>query len=352
MSAACKVPRRSKHTYGMGLYLALDVGGSKTAAVLADEERVLARAAGGSIKTMRVLPGEATRNLQELLATLERIAGVPFRREVTRTCVGTSGASATGVRAWLQAALSEAVTGELLLLGDEVIALDSAFQGRRGVLVIAGTGSNIVARAGTGAMVHTGGWGPALAEEGSGHWIGSEALRACFRAIDAARPSTADEVSANGLAVNVLREELPGLLVRVMDALGISTFADLIGTANAVEFQAARLVPVVAEAAAAGDALARETLERAGRDLADSVVRVVRKVEWLEEAAGRPTTPEVAPDPAYDVAYVGSVLTHINPVREAMFGSLGAQLAGVRLHPEPVDPLLGALWHARGRPGL
>ncbi len=255
------------------------------------------------------------------------------------------------MRAWLQAALSEAVGGELLLLGDEVIALDSAFGGRRGVLVIAGTGSNIVARAATGAMVHTGGWGPALAEEGSGHWIGSEALRACFRAIDAARPSTADEVSADGRAVRVLPEELPALLVRMMEALGIATFADLIGTANAAEFQAARLVPVVAEAARAGDALARETLERAGRDLADSVVRVMRKVEWLESAARTVGgAPEVSPEVAFDVAYVGSILTHIDPVREAMFGSLRKQLAGVRLHPEPVDPLLGALWHARGRP--
>ena len=330
----------------MGLYLALDVGGSKTAAVLAEERRVLARAAGGSIKTMRVPPTEAARNLQALLAELEQSAGMPFQQGIVRTCIGTSGASATGVRAWLQASLREAVSGDLLLLGDEVIALDSAFQGRRGVLVIAGTGSNIVARAATDAMVHTSGWGPALADEGSGHWIGSEALRACFRAIDAAPPSTADEASADGLAVQVRREDLPLLLVRIMDALGAATFADLIGTANAAEFQAARLVPVVVEAARSGDALARQTLERAGRDLADSVVRVARKVEWLEGAAG------AASDNSTEVAYVGSILTHIGPVREAMFRSLREQLAGVRLQGDPVDPLLGALWHARGRPGL
>lgn len=339
----------------MSLYLALDVGGSKTAAVLADETRVLARAAGGSIKTMRVPPAEAARNLRMLLAELEQAAGLLFQRNVARTCVGTSGASATGVRAWLVASLREAVSGELLLLGDEVIALDSAFRGRRGVLVIAGTGSNIVARAGTGAMVHTGGWGPALAEEGSGHWIGSEALRACFRAIDAAAPSSADEVTADGRAVQVQPYELPPLLVRMMEALGAASFADLIGMANASEFQAARLVPVIAEAARSGDRLARETLDRAGQDLADSVVRVVRKAEWLEIKA-RYRQPEATRDsaqnPPWSVACVGSILTHVGPVRQAMFARLRQQLTGVELHLEPVDPLLGALWHARGRPGL
>ncbi len=38
------------------------------------------------------------------------------------------------------------MSGELILLGDVEIALDAAFHGGAGVLVLAGTGSNVAGR--------------------------------------------------------------------------------------------------------------------------------------------------------------------------------------------------------------
>lgn len=326
----------------MSLYLALDVGGSKTAAILADESNVLARAESGSIKTMRLSPAQAQANLQAVLRELETQARVPIRGKVLRTCIGTSGISAPLVRQWMHAAFAEAVGGELLLVGDEVIALDAAFSTGRGVLVIAGTGSNIIGRASTGAMVHTGGWGPALSDRGSGHWIGTEALRVCFRAIDAASPSTADAVSASGFAEPVLPQDLPPLLLRCMAALQLATLDDVIGAANAHGFHSAALVPAVLEAALAGDASANEVLRRAGQDLAGLVAAVVQKVEVLEGGRSAPL----------NVAFAGGVLTHLPPVRQAMQAALASCLPGTVLPEMPVDPLEGALWHARGRPQL
>ncbi len=331
----------------MALYLALDVGGTKTAAVLAEEAAVLAGTSGGSIKTLRLSGAQAARNLGALLAALEQQAGFPLRGRIRRTCIGTSGVSAPGVRAWMEAAFAESVGGELLLLGDEVIAIDSAFQGGRGVLVIAGTGSNIVARAATGALVHTGGWGPALADEGSGHWIGTEALRSSFRTIDAAVPSSADAVSADGSSHAVLPGDLPPLLRRILAALDFPDLEAVIGAANAPGFASAQLVPVVAEAARQGDAAADAVLRRAGSDLAEKVADVIRKVEHLERGAAFSTFFD-----APEVAFVGSVLTHVPEVREAMFAGLRERSPSILLREKPVDPLGGALWHARGRPGL
>ena len=329
----------------MSLFLALDVGGTKTAALLATRDIVLTAASAGSIKTLRLPASEAARNLAALLSSLEAQSGLSLQGAVQRTCIGTSGASAPSVRAWMEAAFAASVGGDLLLLGDEVIAVDSAFQGGRGVLVIAGTGSNIVARAATGAMVHTGGWGPALADEGSGHWIGTEALRACFRAIDGAAPSSADAVSADGSPHIVRPEDLPALLRQILAALALPDPEALIGAANAPGFASAQLVPVVAEAARQGDALAGAVLGRAGLDLAAQVAAVIYKIEHLERAeAGVFRAPEVA--------FVGSVLAHVPEVREAMFAGLRERFPAIRLREEPVDPLRGALWHARGRPGL
>ena len=70
---------------------------------------------------------------------------------------------------------------------DVEIALDAAFPGRAGVLVMAGTGSNVVGRTRAGELISAGGWGPALADQGSGHLIGLESLRAIFLAKDEER---------------------------------------------------------------------------------------------------------------------------------------------------------------------
>ncbi len=318
----------------MAWFLGLDVGGTKTAAALGDESRVLARAEAGSIKVLRVAPAQAAEHLHTLLAELAAQAGSPLRGRVVHTCVGSSGISVPAVRGWIAEALGEAVGGELLLLGDEVIALDAAFRGRRGVLAIAGTGSNVVGRAATGALVHTGGWGPALADEGSGHRIGAQALRACFRAINEAAPSSADRVTVDGFAVAVAREDLPPLLAAIMDRLGARTLDEVIGIANAPGFNSAMLVPVVAEAARAGDALALGSLEQGGRELAGLVRAVIAKMQRFER--GVQASPEVA--------FVGGVLSHIPEVHAAM----RAALPGILLQTAPVDPLAGALWYARG----
>lgn len=325
----------------MSLYLGLDVGGTKTAAMLADDTAILATAEAGSIKTLRVPEAEAMRNLTTVIAALEAASGRTLRGNVVRTCVGTSGVSAPGVRAWMRAAFAEQVGGEFLLVGDEVIGLDAALPGERGVLVIAGTGSNIVSRATDGRMAHSGGWGPALADEGSGHWIGTESLRACFRAIDQSAPSSADVVLPDRAAPYADRADLPPLLVRFLDLLGLGTSDDMIGAANAPGFHTAALVPAVVAAAQANDPIALHTLQRAGYDLAQLVHAAIRKAATFEIDANLPPP---------EVAFVGGILTHIAAVRNAMTEELTRLYPGIVVRQTPEDPLLGAVWHARGRP--
>lgn len=69
---------------------------------------------------------------------------------------------------------------------DGVIALEGAFTGKSGLLFIAGTGSGVMARTGTGILDvhHVGGWGHLIGDEGSGHAIGREAVTAVARAFD------------------------------------------------------------------------------------------------------------------------------------------------------------------------
>jgi N-acetylglucosamine kinase-like BadF-type ATPase len=305
----------------MSYFLALDAGGTKTDALLADESRVLARGSADTIKLLRTTPEEAEARLSALLEELSAKAGVPLSK-ITRTCMGIAGFSTGLVSRWSQQTLARHVSGEILLCGDEEIALDAVFPGTPGILVIAGTGSNVIGRCSNGSLHGAGGWGPVLGDEGSGYWIGIEAVRSALRAQD--------------------RHVNSCMLADIQKHWGLDSLQDLVAMANrqpAPDF--ASLARVVAECAAGGDALAQSVLQRAGEELAGFVTLVHSKMQAAE--CEEPATTETS----LGVAYTGSVLTHIAPVRAAMAAALKSAMPTAKILDTPVEPLEGALWRAR-----
>ncbi len=309
----------------MALLLGIDAGGSRTDAALADlaggELRVLARAAAGSTKLIRVTEEHAARVWHELLAELAAKAGVSLM-DVRATCAGLSGYSVDRVRQGALSMLRSLAAGEILLCGDEEIALDAAFgaetanQKTPGVLVIAGTGSHAVTRT-AGGVFHAGGWGPALGDEGSGYWIGREAVRQALRARD---------------------ERLPSLLLdRIAEAwhcTGQDAVAEIVSKAHAQpppDFSL--LAPLVDECADAGDQVSVLLLHRAGEELAR-----LAAAAWGQ--TGRSSNAHVR------VAWTGSVLRSGAMVRDAMRAALWVHLPQARLDEQPVDPVMGALQRA------
>ncbi len=293
----------------MAYYLAIDAGGTKTRCALAEERRVLAEAQCGSVKLMRVGEAEATTRILGVLAEVSARAGVGLH-SVRGTCVGLAGLSIAAVRSWAQRTIGPVVGGELLLCGDEEIALDAAFRGGPGVLVVAGTGSNVVGRSASGEIARAGGWGSAVGDEGSGHWIGVEAVRRGLWARDRGVGSELLSAVQRYWAL----EDLPDLVAHVNRRPG-------------PEFS--ELVPVVMGAAEAGDPVAGEVLRAAGRELA-------RQVLIAAEKTG-----------ARRVASAGSVLEHVVAVRQAMVDALWERSPATEVLPEPVNPIDGALWRAR-----
>jgi N-acetylglucosamine kinase-like BadF-type ATPase len=302
----------------MPYFLAVDAGGTKTDFALADETQELVRVRTGAIQRQRVNEETARQNLSEALHQLEISTGVAMR-SVTRCCIGTSGDSVPLITAWLRQSFSTSVGGELLLLSDVEIALDACFHGERGVLILAGTGSNLAGRAATGKIVTAGGWGPNLADQGSGQFIGLESLRRGFLALDEERETT--------------------LLDRARKHWKLSSLNALIEFANsnpAPNFTT--FAPIVVAAAEEGDRVAQEVLEKAGRDLAYLAALVIARVRKLE------SDPVFAPPP---IAVAGSILGKVAPVRAALTESLSSAYPEIQILDAPADPVLGALWRAR-----
>ncbi len=299
----------------MTYFLGLDAGGTSTRAALADDERILGRAKNGSIKLMRVSAAEAEANLRALLDEVAKSSGVPIT-SVASACVGTAGNTVSTVTGWIWKTLGPLLRGDLVVCGDVEIALDAAFPGEAGVLVMAGTGSNTLGRTSKGELITVGGWGPLLADEGSGHWIGLRALRAAIREHDEQGSSKLLTALAGQWKADTLEQ-----VVEIAHSIPPPDFAALTRT--------------VVEAAAKGDRLAHSVLLGGGRALGEDASLALRKVLALEPSAPR------------RVAFTGSVLENIAVVREAMIAEVEQEHPGAHVLPNAVDPIEGALWRAR-----
>jgi glucosamine kinase len=301
----------------MSFFLALDAGGTKTDYVLADESRELARVRTGTIKRMRVDAATASQNLESALAQLSAQTGISMA-SITRTCIGTAGETVPLVRDWLQASFRARVGGALLILGDVEIALEAAFPGRAGVLAMAGTGSNVLGRTNEGLLITAGGWGPALADQGSGHRIGLESLRAMFLARDEERHTL--------------------LLSATMDFWQLSSLEGLVEYANSLPApDFSQLTAVVLRCAQLGDEIALTVLRQQGEELAYLVRLVIRR---LRLAANEPEwTPPIA--------FTGSILENVAPLRDALMAAVRRRFPLAQAPDKVVDPIEGALWRAR-----
>ncbi len=235
----------------MGFYLGIDGGGTKTRCMLGNETTVLATAVSGGCNVVRLGEPKARESLHAVIRQVCAIAQVSAS-QIDSVCIGAAGAARTEIAAKLRSVLAEIdpeFTAHIEVVGDAAIALEAAFGHHPGVIAIAGTGSIVYGRDASGRVARAGGWGFAISDEGSGHWIGRHAISTLLRARDEGRETA--------------------LTALILEAWKLDDIDALIQRANATpppEFP--RLFPIVVQAAAGADALARDLLSRAGAELA------------------------------------------------------------------------------------
>lgn len=303
----------------MAYYLGIDGGGSKTTCVVGDESAVLASAIAGPSNITRVGEARARESLHEAMRQAGAAAKVDLR-EVSRTCVGVAGAAREEIAGTVRKMIAEVMAGEIEVVGDMQIALQAALGEGPGVVVIAGTGSIAYGRDAEGKTARAGGWGFAISDEGSAHWIGRTAVTALLRAADEAGEGRSPEKAST-------------LFREVKSLWKVESPEQLVRTANAGPDFAA-LLPAVVAAAHAGDDLAQRTLRQAGRELAELAGVVLRKLF-------------VKNDSRVLLGMVGGVFQHAVIVREVFCNEIHKLDPHVEVCRELVEPVAGALLMAR-----
>jgi len=295
------------------IVIGIDGGGSKTHAMVADEQgRTIAETVGpGSA----VRPGKAEHSANVIADVVrDALASCEMTHVTPRVLsIGVAGAGRETERQELwQALVSRDLAAELVIHSDFSIALDDAFADGPGVLLISGTGSVAFGRGPTGATSRCGGWGPVCGDEGSGAWIGRRALSVVTAAADGREPETA-------------------LTGAVLTAAQINETSDLIGwAANAQPSQLASLAPVVLSVADAGDLRANAIVSLAVEELVLHVRALARQLFGDERAA-------------LPIALSGGMLSRGTTLRKRLEHRLKSAVPGGQLRTDVVIPARGAV---------
>lgn len=279
-------------------FAGLDGGASKTRVRVTDDVGEVVGEGVSGPGSLTIGVEAAARSVRAALA--QALAGTGVGVAECHLVCGLAGNRQAGRRRQFEDLLAD--VGQLEVISDGFAALLGAHRGAAGAIVIVGTGT-VGLRLDDDHRCHqVGGWGPVVGDEGSGSWLGREAVRAALRATDDGTLDTP--------FLATLRDRLGGAHERILD---------WVAAATAAEF--ASLAPLLLERADSGDPAARWLLEAATIE----VGRLIR----LTGRNGR-----------VPVALVGGLAAALGP---RLDGEVQAWLV-----PAADDPMAGALLRARG----
>jgi N-acetylglucosamine kinase-like BadF-type ATPase len=166
----------------MPLVMGIDGGGSTIrVAIVRDDLAVVGESIGATVNPSVIGHASSAERIRETMRTALANAGVS-PEQIAAVGIGIAGAAAEHSATWLREVASPVLpSAQIVPSNDLEIALVGARGERRGILILAGTGSAAYGVNDAGESLLVGGWGYLLGDEGSGYWIGMEALREIAR---------------------------------------------------------------------------------------------------------------------------------------------------------------------------
>ncbi len=298
----------------------LDGGGSQiTCRIAAVTGEVLGEARAGGASLTHWRPEQVIEHLaQAMQGALHQAQRPQDAGQIAALCAGFASAGDLRRRSQYETMLRKlAPEARIMLVTDAELALAGALDGEPGIVVISGTGSIAMGRNAQNQIARAGGNGPEQGDEGSGYWIGRQAVCRVIGAVQDAKSPTAFHAF---ILAHWSKRDVHELVNWLQES-----------HRNGIRVAYAGLVPLVAQAAQAGDAEARAILTDAGRELARLAQSVALELQM----------------PAPRVAGCGGVLQHAEAVAAALQTALAGALPQARWTQPAGPPVAGAIRLAR-----
>lgn len=267
----------------MKYLIGMDGGGTKTKCIITDHElNPIYETTGGPSNFLMLGNEKVSETILNLVKDCVDSKNISYD-DVDAIVLGTTGGGRRSDAESLEKSIINYAKSKTISLknfrveSDARIALEGAFSGKPGSILIAGTGSIMFGKDVIGEIHRVGGFGRYLGDEGSGYRIGQKALNKVSRFFD--------ERGKETLITDLLRQ-----------TFSISSSEELITAVYRNNFDIASVTPVVIEAADKGDKTAQRILEDEAEELILHITAMKMKLQL----------------PQLKISLIGSLITTAN----------------------------------------
>lgn len=302
----------------MSYLIGIDGGGTKTHAVLTNlNGEKLFECFGGPSNFLILGTGKVSETILELLDSCNNYLNISYN-DISFVLLGTTGAGRRSDAELLENDFQSYLTSKNISIknfrveSDARIALEGAFSGNPGSILIAGTGSIMFGKDRDGNIHRVGGFGRYIGDEGSGYSIGKKALTAVAKNFD-------------GRGEKTILSEL------LAKKCGIASSEKLITEVYKNNFDVASVTPLVLQAAETKDETAVQIIQSETDEL-------ILHLKAMEEKIN---------EDVLSVAFIGGILSSKNVYSDLFTTKINTQIPNCRIKLPDYPPEYGAILMAQ-----
>ncbi len=302
----------------MQYLIGMDGGGTKTHCLITNVDgEILFECSGGASNFLVLGTEKVSQTLLELIQNCLNQLNINFS-DISAITLGTTGAGRRVDAERLEIGFKEYLKKNSLSFenffveSDARIALEGAFSGFPGSILIAGTGSIMFGKDVEGKIHRVGGFGRYLGDEGSGYVIGRKGLAAVSKEFD-------------GRGTHTLITNL------IADKFEINSSEKLILAVYKNNFDIASAAPCVLTAAEKDDPIALKIIDEETEELMLHINAMLKKLK----------------QPALNLAFIGGIITNDNIYSRTLRKKIKLRLHEVNLKEPEHSPAMGAVFMAK-----
>jgi len=298
----------------MKYIIGMDGGGTNTVCAIADiEGNVLYKCSGGPSNFLIKGTEVISQNIFSLIENCVSKLRIKYS-EIKIIVIGVTGGGRREDADHLRQSIialsnNKGIEFEKILVeSDALIALEGAFSGRPGSILISGTGSIMFGKDDKEKIYRVGGFGRIIGDGGSGYSIGRKGLNAMSKQFDG-------------------RDEFTEISKLMYDNFNITSAEILISEVYRNNFDVASVAPIVISAAENNDKIALRIIEEEAEELLLHIESMLKKIN----------------QPVMNLAFIGGIISRDNIFSRTLKQKISYRVPHVNILEPENSPEIGAI---------
>ena len=298
----------------MQYIIGIDGGGTKTQCAIADiNGEIIYECTGGASNFISIGTEKVSQTILNLIDDCRKELNINFS-DIQIVVLGTTGAGRRVDAERMEKAFNDYAANKNITFdhfhveSDARIALEGAFSGKPGCILISGTGSIIFAKSPDGKIHRAGGFGKLIGDEGSGFAIGRKGLAAASKQLD--------ERGVHTQIAKLIREKF-----------SIDSPEKLITEVYRNNLDIASAAPLVLDAAEQGDSAALKIIDEESDELLLHISAMVKNFKTGE----------------INIAFIGSLISTENIFSRTLKKKIIMRYPEVKVRKPEHPPAAGAI---------